>query len=164
MSLRDYLFYEEPGVTLYCGDCREVLPLLWYDAVIADPPYGIGMRFGDGQSDSPDAFRAAMVMLSGLQVPTAVTIPSTRIYDVPRPAWLGVWRKPMAFGCSAPSFYPHWDAIAFYHIGNKDRRSPDVWSCSSLAARAISSSSPGSERRGSTARWPLFSGTAFSRF
>ena len=27
-QLRDYLFYEEPGITLYCGDCREVLPLL----------------------------------------------------------------------------------------------------------------------------------------
>lgn len=44
MSLRDYLFYEEPGITLYCGDCREILPLIEQsvDLVLTDPPYGIG--------------------------------------------------------------------------------------------------------------------------
>lgn len=40
--LRDYLFHEEPGITLYCGDCRDVLPLLEpVDLVLTDPPYGV---------------------------------------------------------------------------------------------------------------------------
>jgi DNA modification methylase len=45
VSLRDYLFHEEPGITLYCGDCREILPLLdsLADSTVTDPPYGIGM-------------------------------------------------------------------------------------------------------------------------
>lgn len=43
MSLRDYLFYEEPGITLYCGDALVIVPLLEKAAlVLSDPPYGIG--------------------------------------------------------------------------------------------------------------------------
>ena len=38
------------GVTLHLGDCREILPKLGkVDAVITDPPYGIGK---DGQKRS----------------------------------------------------------------------------------------------------------------
>lgn len=30
------------GVTVYLGDCREILPMLGrFDAVVTDPPYGI---------------------------------------------------------------------------------------------------------------------------
>jgi site-specific DNA-methyltransferase (adenine-specific) len=36
-------YFEEDGITIYHGDCREVLPQLESaDAVITDPPFGIG--------------------------------------------------------------------------------------------------------------------------
>ena len=39
--------YENNGVTLYCADCRDVLPTLGkVDLILTDPPYGIGK---DGQ-------------------------------------------------------------------------------------------------------------------
>lgn len=37
------------GVTLYLGDCREILPTLGkLDAVVSDPPYGISYKRGSG--------------------------------------------------------------------------------------------------------------------
>jgi DNA methylase len=46
MNLRDYLFHEEPGITLYCGDCREVLSEIHADVLLTDPPYGIAYTTG----------------------------------------------------------------------------------------------------------------------
>jgi len=37
-------YYDADGITLYCGDCREILPLFpakSFDLVLTDPPYGI---------------------------------------------------------------------------------------------------------------------------
>ena len=40
-------YYERDGITIYHGDCREVLPTLGpVDHVITDPPYGIGYSTG----------------------------------------------------------------------------------------------------------------------
>lgn len=35
-------YYDEGGITIYHGDCREILPLLpKVDLVLTDPPYGM---------------------------------------------------------------------------------------------------------------------------
>ena len=43
-----YRYFETANGILYCGDCREVLPLLKdeiCDALVTDPPFGIGQRY-----------------------------------------------------------------------------------------------------------------------
>jgi 23S rRNA G2445 N2-methylase RlmL len=39
--------YADELVTLYQGDCREILPTLGtFDAIVSDPPYGMGYKHG----------------------------------------------------------------------------------------------------------------------
>jgi site-specific DNA-methyltransferase (adenine-specific) len=37
-------YYSDDVVTIYHGDCREIAPGLSFGAVLADPPYGIGLE------------------------------------------------------------------------------------------------------------------------
>jgi site-specific DNA-methyltransferase (adenine-specific) len=38
-------YYDREGITIYCGDCREILPELpKVDLVLTDPPYGINLN------------------------------------------------------------------------------------------------------------------------
>jgi site-specific DNA-methyltransferase (adenine-specific) len=53
-------YYEESGIVIYHGDCREVMAempkCLSVDALISDPPYGIGFGEYESHADTPDAY------------------------------------------------------------------------------------------------------------
>jgi len=43
-------YYERGGITIYHGDCREILPsLAGFDFILSDPPYGISFRAKEQQ-------------------------------------------------------------------------------------------------------------------
>lgn len=45
-------YYEKDGITLYHGDCREILPKLGkVDLVLTDPPYGLNWQGGTWGAD-----------------------------------------------------------------------------------------------------------------
>jgi site-specific DNA-methyltransferase (adenine-specific) len=57
------------NATLYRADCLEVLPTLpKVDAVITDPPYGIGFRYGSPYMDSAEHYREIISPLKGMPV------------------------------------------------------------------------------------------------
>ena len=39
-------YYEHAGITIYHGDCREILPGLKADSVVTDPPYKLSQEYG----------------------------------------------------------------------------------------------------------------------
>lgn len=42
-------YYDHGGITIYHGDCREILPLLGrFDLALTDPPYGHGSKWQGG--------------------------------------------------------------------------------------------------------------------
>jgi site-specific DNA-methyltransferase (adenine-specific) len=41
-------YYEAGGVTIYHGDCREILPHVTADVLVSDPPYGMAFKSGRG--------------------------------------------------------------------------------------------------------------------
>jgi len=47
-------YYQDDYVTIYCGDCREIVPGLGrFDFMWTDPPYNVGKDYGD-HNDSMD--------------------------------------------------------------------------------------------------------------
>jgi len=46
-------YYDEDGITIYHGDCRDILPHLpKFDLLLTDPPYGLGEAAGKNKSRS----------------------------------------------------------------------------------------------------------------
>lgn len=95
-------------VTLYCADCRDILPHIKADAIITDPPYGINYaanplpvitRDGRKVNHAPrqwDSEPVTDVVLSLHQLAKICVIWGGNYYTLPPTrGWL-VWRKPDA--------------------------------------------------------------------
>ena len=53
-------YYEQDGITLYHGDCREILPQLGrFDLLLTDPPYGI--EYSAQKQHLPNATKRDMI-------------------------------------------------------------------------------------------------------
>lgn len=98
-------YYQDEYVTLYHGDCRELLPLMpKVDLVLTDPPYGIGESAGANKSrnklaiakdygdDSWDAEPIEQALIDSLIDQPAVIFGGNYYAMPPSKCWL-VWDK-----------------------------------------------------------------------
>ena len=84
-------YYQDDYVTIYHGDCREILPELpRVDLVLTDPPYNVGKDYGTYKDDLPDdeyaEFMRDVVSLSQ-------SVADNQFWVAPRyklPLWLGL--------------------------------------------------------------------------
>lgn len=93
-------YYEDDQITIYHGDCRDILPHLRGDCVITDPPYGIGFDY-DQWEDAEPAWYELMDEAVPLMKAAApfVVLPSCSMrrigwwYANHHPDWLIAWYK-----------------------------------------------------------------------
>jgi site-specific DNA-methyltransferase (adenine-specific) len=120
-------YYEDSGITIYHGDCRDVLPTLDQPAaIVTDPPYGVGIKYGPSYNDRrPDYWEwfADTIELMRATAPIVTfTHRVTALRHLSGWDWVGAWNKPMAMsGLIQLPVLPHWEPIFLYGItGRKD--------------------------------------------
>ena len=51
-------YYNHAGITIYHGDCRDVLPSISADVLITDPPYGVNLGEHVGANETRSGYLA----------------------------------------------------------------------------------------------------------
>ena len=92
-------FFADDAVTIYHGDCREIVPLLGrFDLMLTDPPYGIdagNTAFGKAKSRNEDWDKTTQpeaIADAILHADNAIVWGGNYYHLAPSPCWL-VWDK-----------------------------------------------------------------------
>jgi DNA modification methylase len=97
-------YYDQGGITIYCGDCREILPGLGkFDLLLTDPPYGIGFaaqptkwqRRAGAKPEQWDSAAPAWLVQHVSEYPAACIWGGNYLALPPSRGWL-IWLKPDA--------------------------------------------------------------------
>jgi site-specific DNA-methyltransferase (adenine-specific) len=115
-------YYDQDGITIYHGDCREVLPQLEPIELIAtDPPYNLGRQYGTGTDDNRSSADFAAwvrewmpeILRLGSTILLTPGIANLGLYLQYEPKWILAWHKP--FGVSrTPIGFNNWEPVLMW--------------------------------------------------
>ena len=121
-------YYVDEFVTLYHGDCRDVLPSVDADVAVMDPPYGTGFPYHSYEDtvQNLDALIADVFPL--LPQRAAIFSGVQNLHRWPQPKWTLCWLDPGGTG-SGPWGFCTWQPILTYgpdpYLASGKGRRPD---------------------------------------
>lgn len=124
-------YYDDGQITIYCGDCRDVLPSITekIDLVLTDPPYNVGMDYG-GDDRKRDYEEWCLSWFSLMPQPLVFTPGILNLwmwFRIAPPTWISAWHKPNASSPSRIGGFNVWEPVLIY--GKLNRRiGHDAWS------------------------------------
>lgn len=126
-------YYEHAGITIYHGDCRDVLPHLQADVVLTDLPYGIDLDYGtyEDSVENLDALVAEALPLMRQASPVvALTCGVSNVWRYPPGSWILCWYQSDATGGRGKWGFSGWQPVIVYGTDPYLRRGrgarPDV--------------------------------------
>lgn len=131
-------YYERAGVTIYHGDCAEILPALEpVDLLVCDPPYGMGFRSNHRivkhrRIAGDEAFPTWLLAAAMAKARRAAYVFCRwdNLSDLPgKPTSVLAWVKNnWSMGDLKHEHGRQWEAIAFYPLAGHEfvKRIPDV--------------------------------------
>jgi predicted RNA methylase len=102
--------------TIYNADFRDVLPRLTCDAIITDPPYGVGVNYGEFVDTPENTIPLVLAMLeTGMKMSKRIAMtPGIRLmWEYPKPTHTGSFYYPAGCGVN-PWGFTCWQPIHYY--------------------------------------------------
>ena len=110
---KPYYRDSDADIAIYCGDCREILPLIpdkSIDLVLTDPPYGVGFRDSEWDKEIPNWLENAR---DTAPIVIFTTAPLT-LWNYPKPDWVLCWARPASNSRAVSGGFNLWSPIPIY--------------------------------------------------